>query len=365
MRIVQLIDDLDCGGAEQVVASLASCQSRRGHSVRVFCSRDIGPNPIDVSALLKDGVKIVTLDKPPGFHFGTLRKLVAYLKGQQIEVMHTHNHLVHHYGAVAARLAGTPAIVNTLHGTSTLKMASWAKALYWCSCLISDRVVSVCPQVHTAFRKTFRLPTKKLRVIDNGIDLSRFLSIPRRPLGEVVIFGKIGRLDPVKDHLNLLRAFASLRKRHSNIQLCLLGDGMLRRDLEELAKSQSIADDVHFEGFSLDTARFLSSIDIYVISSRSEGLPLTLLEAMGAGLPVVATAVGGVPDILDKAQCGWLCPPSNPDELANAMEKALLAPDLTTIGAQSRKAVEEYYSVDRMTRDYEHLYEELLAGRAI
>jgi glycosyltransferase involved in cell wall biosynthesis len=229
--------------------------------------------------------------------------------------------------------------------------------------LISDRVVSVGQQVNEVFRKSFLLPTRKLCVVENGIDLSRFLAIPRRPPGEDLIFGNIGRFDPVKDHNNLLRAFALLRKRHPHVQLRLLGDGILRRDLEDLAKILSIADGVHFEGFSLDSTRFLRSIDIYVISSRSEGLPLTLLEAMGAALPVVATDVGEVPVVLGKAQCGWLCPPSDPDGLAKAMEQALLVADLTTVGTRGRKVVEKYYTVERMAREYERLYEALLYER--
>jgi glycosyltransferase involved in cell wall biosynthesis/peptidoglycan/xylan/chitin deacetylase (PgdA/CDA1 family) len=361
MRIVHLIDDLGCGGAEQVVASLACRQSRSGHLVRVICLRGIGSNPVDVAGLIDAGVEILTLDKPPGFHFDTLRKLKSYLKSHQIEVLHAHNHLVHHYGAVAARLAGTPAILNTLHGTSSLLIApSWAKSLYWISCFMGDKVVSVCSQVHGVIHKSFHLPPKKCVVVDNGVDLSQFLGIRRDLPGKTVTFGSIGRLDPVKDHKNLLNAFAILRKRHPHVQLRLLGDGELRDDLEELARNLSIADRVHFEGFTLETARFLSSIDVYVISSRSEGLPLVLLEAMGAALPIVATAVGEVPSILRNAQCGWICPPSSPDELAESMEKALVAPDLAAIGARGRRAVELRYSAERMARDYIDLYEAVL-----
>ena len=362
MRILQLIYSLDYGGLEQMVASLAVCQSRSSHSVRVACLCELGPQPLGLSTLAAAGVEVLTFDKPPGFCFETLRKLAVYLKDQRIDVIHTHNHLVHHYGAVAGRLAGCPAILNTLDGTATLQMHPLAKALFWFSCVISDKIVCVCPQVHEVFRKTFRLPDKKLCVIDNGIDLSPFLEIPRYPLGDAVTFGNIGRLDQVKDQQGLLRAFAILRKTHPHARLRLLGDGVLRSDLECLTKDLAITENVIFEGFSSDTARFLSSIDIYVISSRSEGLPLTLLEAMGAALPVVATAVGGVPDILGNAQGGWLCPPCNPNELAKAMEKALLSPDLGIVGAQNRKAAQEHYSVERMTRDYDHLYKQLLFG---
>jgi glycosyltransferase involved in cell wall biosynthesis/peptidoglycan/xylan/chitin deacetylase (PgdA/CDA1 family) len=366
MRIVHLIDSLDCGGAEQVATSLAIHQSLQGHSVWVVCLRDLGPRPVDTSELGRAGVEILMLGKPPGFHVATLRRLTAFLKDQQIEVMHAHNHIVHHYGAAAARWAGAPAILNTLHGTASLQTASsWTKALFWFSCFISNRVVSVCPQVHTVFQKSFPLPPKKLCIVDNGIDLARFLGIPRHPPRETVTFGIIGRFDPVKDHKNLLYAFAILRKRHPHVQLRLLGDGALRHDLEELARTLSISDDVHFEGFSLDIARFLRNIDIYVLSSRSEGLPLTLLEAMGAALPVVATAVGEVPSILSNARCGWLCPPSNPDRLAEAMETAIQEPDLATFGARGRNAADKYYSLQRMARDYESLYDTLLSRRRL
>jgi len=363
MRIVQLVDSLDCGGAEQVAASLAVRQSQQGHLVRVVCLRDLGPLPVDVQALRGANVEIVTLHKPPGFHFGTLRRLMRYLKQNRIDVLHTHNHLVHHYGAVAGRWAGTPVIVNTLHGTATLRMPRWAKALFWLSCLISHRVVSVSTQVREAFRKAYLLPGKKLGVVDNGIDLSRFLAIPRRAQGEIMTFGNVARLDPVKDHENLLRAFSILRKRGPRVRLRLLGDGELRSALEQLAKSLSIANDVQFEGFSLDTPAFLGTIDIYVISSLNEGLPLTMLEAMAAGIPIVATAVGAIPDVLGDAQCGWLCAPSNSSELAEAMRKALVSPDLAVIGARGRSAAKERYSVERMARDYEILYETLLIGR--
>ena len=176
-------------------------------------------------------------------------------------------------------------------------------------------------------------------------------------------FGTIGRLDPVKDQANLLHAFAALSRAHPDIQLRLLGDGALRHELEALATRLSIAESVHFDGFSLNTAGFLRGIDIYVISSRSEGLPLTLLEAMGAGLPVVSTSVGGIPDVLGRSSGNWLCAAENSDELARAMEQALLASRREEIGQRNRSVVEAHYSVERMTRDYQRLYADVLAER--
>jgi glycosyltransferase involved in cell wall biosynthesis len=223
--------------------------------------------------------------------------------------------------------------------------------------------VFVCSKVYKDLYKNFHLSKKKLCIVDNGIDLSRFLKIRRQPIGDTVTFGKIGRFDPVKDHDNLIRAFSILKKRYARVKMRLLGDGESRHGMEVLTKKLGIADDVIFEGFSRYTDQFLSRIDIYVISSRSEGLPLTLIESMGAALPIVATAVGGIPEIVEKARCGWLCPPSDPDKLAGAMEKALMASDLKKIGERSRKAAVDYYSLERMTCNYEQLYTQLLASR--
>lgn len=363
MRIVHLINSLDYGGAEQVVASLAATQARAGHSIWLVCLRDKGPHPVNIVPMVEAGVQIITLEKPEGLHLGTLRKLATFLATKRIEVIHTHNHLVHHYGAVAARLAKVPAIVNTLHGTSTLKMPVPAKMLYWFSCMLSDRVVSVCAQVHAVFKREYRLPTRILWTVDNGIELSPFLAIKRRAPSEITTFGMIGRFDPVKDHECLIRAFTILKAKHPTIRLRLLGDGYLRSTLESLARKLGVVEDIHFVGFSLDTAQFLSEIDIYVISSRSEGLPLTLLEAMGSGLPIVATAVGGIPEIIGKANCGWLCKPDNPVGLAGAMEEALEAPNRPAIGLCSRHAAEMHYSVSRMGREYESLYRQILLQR--
>lgn len=187
MRIVHVIDDLGVGGAEQVVASLAKCLARRGHDVKIVCLRDIGKDPIDIADLKRAGVEIIELGKPDGFHASTLRKLEQLLKSGRVDVIHTHNHLVHHYGAVAGRLAHTPAILNTLHGTASMMgSASWSKALFWVTAMIGDRVVAVCPQVDTVMAERFRLPARKRFVIDNGIDLGKFSAIARRARARVL-----------------------------------------------------------------------------------------------------------------------------------------------------------------------------------
>lgn len=360
MRIAHLINSLTCAGAEQVVASLAAYHSQRGHSVKIICLRSIGENSVDIDPLIAAGVEIINLDKPPGIHIDTLKKLKNLLRSHPIEVLHTHNHLVHHYGAVAGRLAKVPAILNTLHGTSSLQMSPlWTKILFWISCGLSHKVVCVDQQVHSVFSRNYPYPGQRLAVIENGIDLRGFLSIQRAPRKNNLTLGTIGRLDPIKGHDILLKAFADLHKSHPDLRLRILGDGLLHQPLVNLAKDLFISDHVHFDGFSRDTPAFLAGLDLYVISSLSEGLPLSLLEAMAAGLPIVATAVGGIPKIISQAACGWLCSPGDPQALAKTLRQAIADPHFNEMGAKSRHAVAECFGIEKMANRYETLYQQL------
>ena len=362
MRILELTDTLDTAGAERMVATLALELATLGQTVHVVALRDTGIMPVSEERLREAGVRVTALNKTDGFSPRALRALVSYVRRHRIEVVHTHNHTVHHYGVLAARLGGARAVVNTVHGVSTLRMQPWAKPIYRLSCSLTDRVVSVCTAVDRAARATLRLKGRRAAVIYNGIEVEDLLAVePRRPDG-CFVFGTMGRLSPVKDHRNLLEAFAQVQRLHPHCRLEILGRGELREELERLVRSKGLEDAVDFRGFSLDLAGFLSRIDCFVLSSKSEGLPLSVLEAMAAGVPVVATAVGGVPEMVRGARCGWLCPPERPAELAAAMESAMASRDRERMGERSRASVLERYSLPRMARNYLDLFNELLPG---
>jgi glycosyltransferase involved in cell wall biosynthesis len=363
MRILQLINTLEYGGAEQILSTLAIELSRRGHDVHVACLRDPGVMPVPKSSLDAAGVKLVAFYKGDGFDFATLRRLSAYVRANGIEVVHSHNPLAAHYGAAAARWGHASAAVNTLHGTATLSMPAWAKALYYASGLANDRVVSVCRHVEDTLRGQFPLPARKCSVIYNGIPVDSLLKLGPRPAGGATVFGTMARLIPVKDHRALLMAFAAIHGRYPNTRLRILGDGELRPALERQAVELGLEGSVAFLGWSPDVANFLAQTDIFVLSSLSEGLPLTVLEAMAAGRPLVATAVGGVPEVVEDARCGWLCPPGDAAALADAMERALGAPDRSQRGANGRARVIEQHSLAAMTDRYESLFAELLRAK--
>jgi glycosyltransferase involved in cell wall biosynthesis len=232
--------------------------------------------------------------------------------------------------------------------------------LFDLSCLWSDRVVPCCGAVAQHLKLRTFIAGRRPTVICNGIQVNDFQSVSPRNSDGIFVFGAVGRLAPVKDHMSLLEAFAQVHRSHPNCRLDLLGDGPLRATLESRARALDISNFVHFLGSGLQVAQFLSRIDAFVMSSLSEGLPLTVLEAMASGLPVVATSVGAIPEMLDAAQCGWLSRPSDPGDLAAAMSAAASASDLRERGARARSYVQEHYSVEQMTQGYEDLFWGLL-----
>jgi len=362
LRILQLLNRFEPGGAERVLADLSVTLAQRGHAIHVVCLREPDLIPAPLERLRSAGVHLTVLNKPDGFSTKAMKDLAGYARQHRIEVIHGHNPLVNHYAVLAARAAGVGAVVNTLHGTSTLGMPAWAKAIYICSCLKTNRVVAVCEAVAQVFREKFPLSRGRTVVVPNGIDAGDLLTIEPRRADSRFVFGTMSRLVPVKDHHSLLKAFAAIHGRYPHCRLAILGSGELDQQLKSAASQLGVSDAVSFLGWSSDIAGFLGQLDTFVLSSLSEGLPLTLLEAMAAGLPVVATSVGGVPEIVRAADCGWLCPPGEPARLAERMTLALEADDRLLRGRRGRAAVQSEYSLETMTDRYEELFEGLLGG---
>ena len=360
MRITEIVNSLEIGGAERMASDLARGLQERGHAVHVICLRGTGPL---VNILRESGIEACALEKGDGFSFKAARMLAAQLCRSGTEVVHTHNPLVHHYGVLSARLAGVPVVVNTFHGPGNLTGFGRVQMIFDASCLWTDRIVPCCDTVGAHLRHVTLVARTKLTVIPNGIPLERFRAIrPRRVDGYFVI-GSVGRLVPVKDHQSLLKAFALLCREEAHVRLEILGDGPLRSSLEQTARDLGIGNYVVFHGSSLDVPGFLSRLDTFVLCSLSEGLPLTLVEAMAAGLPVVGTNVGAVPELVRAADCGWLSSPGDPGQLAAALLQSLRCEKRVQWGLRGRDYVLGHNSVDSMTDAYEQLFEKLLEDR--
>jgi len=369
MRIFHLVPNLNYGGLQKVVRLLALAQRQSGHSVTIGCWTNTSNHPEAERELERGGADVVCLRRAHdgGMLSGRMplfRMLKPHLGDKRADILHVHNPFSYYlYGALAARAAGRTKIVNTVHATAMFDHPVFGRrgrALFWTAAMLSHGLVSVCSEVDAFLRRRFHLVGVKLFVVDNGIDLAPFLAVPARRPRDEVVFGLAGRMAPEKNHRVLIEAFALARRRHSGVRLRLLGGGRLEPELKEQVRSLGLSDSVEFCGFSHDVAGFLGELDVYVLPSDFEALPLGLLEAIASGLPVVATAVDGVPKIVQKTGSGWVCPRNDAHALMAAMEVAITSPDRGERAERSRRLVAEGYSAERMANDYERVYQELL-----
>jgi glycosyltransferase involved in cell wall biosynthesis len=308
------------------------------------------------------GIPVIRLDKPEGFHWPTARRLAQEARQFDADVLHSHNPQVHHYAVLAAKMAGVKAVVNTLHGVNNLADAGGAaKLIYGAAGHWTDCIAAVSEASRRYFEEVPFLPKRKLRVIYNGIPLEPFLEIPPADRRGGLVFGVVGRLVPIKDHKTALQAFADVAREDPACRLEFAGDGPLRRELESEAARLGIADRVVFRGELKDVAGFLAGVDVFLMSSLSEGLPMSLLEAMAAGRVVVSTAVGGVPEVVESAQCGWLCPPGDVPAMAAAMRHAIRAGDRAAMAERGRRFAVEHCSAAGMVESYEGIFGGILA----
>lgn len=294
-----------------------------------------------------------------------LWRLYRWIRRVRPTILHTSLFHANLPGRILGRLAGVPIIVCS---ERTMAMESeWRYRLNRWTIGLVDRVIAVSANVRDFCVSHIGLPADKLTIIHNGVELPEeplmscqearaVLGLP--PDGLVV--GAVSRLDPVKGVAFLMQAFAHV----DGARLVVIGDGPERGALESLADSLGLARRVHWVGHQRNASRLLSAFDLFVQPSLHEGLPNTVLEAMAAGLPVVATAVGGTPEVVVDGVTGLLVPPGTPDVLARAITTLLRDADLRrTMGQASRERVVQDFSVERMVEQTERLYEQLLTQK--
>ena len=310
---------------------------------------------------------------------GSVRQLITEIHPP---LVHTHMAKAGALGRLAALssvpMRSRPRLVHTFHGhvlsgyfpgpqeTAFLQLER-ALARH------TDLLVTVSPEVRDELLDLGIGKQAQYRVIPVGLDLDACLALGtpegaagrlRSALGlgaDIPLVGVLGRLVPIKDHATLFAALAALPEVH----LAVLGDGELRSSLEALSRELGIADRTHFTGWWPDVSSALADLDLVVLSSRNEGTPLALIEALAAGRPVVATDVGGVRSVVQDGETGWLCPAGDAPALARLVARALAEPVLAAgLAREGRHRVAERFGRDRMLADHRALYTELLSGRS-
>ncbi len=297
--------------------------------------------------------------------------LRALVERDRIDIVHTH-----HLGPLLhAYLAGLGARrwrwVHTEHVRPEVD-DGYARWLLWVARRMfpsADVVTGVSDAVGAYFHEETRVPPERVKVILNGVDVDRLAGkydaeSKRRELGippEAWVIGLVANLRPQKNHALLLRAFAGLCPQVPQARLILVGEGGLRSALAGLADELGVRDRVHFLGARLDIAELFAALDVYCLPSHYEGMPLTLLEAMAAGKPVVATRVLGIRELISDGETGLLVPPGDPDALAAALIRIRMEPGLgQRLADAGREYVNKHARLEFMVTQYAALYEQLL-----
>ena len=366
---MHVVDMLVLSGMEYGVIKLLNRLDPARFTPMVCCLRSQAD---ETKPLLCPSVSVFALGKRPGHDFGVIRRLAALLHRERVDIVHSHNWPTFFDAVVAATLARVPVLVHGEHGRENQAALPWRRRLL--SRFLArgvSRLVAVSRNISCELLDEWKVKPEWISEIPNGVDTEVFgqaydLGALRRafaltPENRVVM--TIGGFRPVKDYPTLLRAFALLYRTMPEARLMLVGrspDNHMQGQLETLANELGIREVVRFPGTRHDTPQLLALCDVYVNSSVYEGMSNTILEAMAARKPVVATAVGGTPDLVCDQLTGVLVPPGNDHALAERLEILLSDPARAqTMGAAGRERVLRNHSMARMIQAYSDLYEEM------
>lgn len=318
MKIIQIIPAFRLAGAEIMCENL--CVALKNAGETVIAVSLFSEQTAITERLRKNGVRIVFLEKKPGFDPSIFVKLVKLFRKEKPDVVHTHIY-ASKYALPAAVLAGVKRKIHTVHNMAQ-KEQGWAgrkiNSFMYKYCNVTP--VALSNEIRRSIQEVYGLPKNKIPAIYNGIDLSK--CIPKETYGikECYTFLHIGRFMKVKNHETLIRAFAKIAALHENVKLQLIGEGELRPQIEELVKSLKIENKVEFLGLQANVYPFLHGADTFCLPSKYEGIPMTLIEAMGTGVPIISSAVGGIPDMLRDERDALLVLPDM-ESVANSMER--------------------------------------------
>jgi len=367
-RVAQLVLTLCAGGAERLAIELSLRLASR-FGMPIICLEEPGAL---AGTLIERGIEVTAMHRQQGFRPSLARSLAEITRARGIDVLHCQQYSPYVYGALTRVLRPSLRVVYTEHGRlSDAPPSKKRTAINPLLAPLADGIYAVSRDLRCHMLAEGH-PASRVEVITNGIDVGKApgdiewrraraeLSVPE----DAIVFGTAARLDPVKDLGTLIDAFAGVREEIAGARLLIIGDGPERSALDRRAAERGVAGSVIFTGYRADVRGLLPACDVYVNSSISEGISLTILEAMAARLPVIATRVGGTPEVVND-ETGVLVPARDAASLARAM--LALARDRdhrTRLAARGRTIVEARFTLDRMIEDYAGVYEAAYAKRA-
>lgn len=386
LRVVRVIDRLNVGGPA-IHAVLVSAGMTQHRCATLLVHGEIDGSEGDMSYLLAQHavttLRLSCLSRAPRplQDLRALWALYRLMRRHRPDVVHTHKSKAGALGRVAALLAGVPVRVHTYHGhvLSGYFHPLVARGIVLCEralALGTTRLLTVSERLRDELSQERGVaPQSRFRVVPLGLDLAPFRQAEqhrgglRRELGlptDTALIGVVGRMVPIKDHATFLAGFAALRAQPGAppVHAVLVGAGERLAELQALASHLGIRDAVSFLGWRRDLPQIYADLDALALTSRNEGTPVAVIEALAAGVPVVATHVGGVADVLQGGARGLLIPPADPEALARGLRRLLCEESLRARARApaQRDAVCIEYGIERLCRDLSHLYREELAA---
>ncbi len=367
IRIMHFVDGLGKGGLENGLVNLIERLDPAGFEHVVCAVRQLGPN---ADRLPRERVRVMCLGEKDGHSRVQVGSFIRGIREVRPDIVHSRN-----WGAVEAVMAGkwarSCALVHSEHGleADTSEKEPWRRRGFRRLAFeLADKVLSVSYQLRDLHARRTGFAAQKIAVIHNGVDSRRFFPDPeararvRHELGISFgdfCIGSVGNLSPVKDHMTLLQAFDRVAGRSQPWRLLVFGEGSELLRLEAFANNHpEWRKRVSFLGSSNHVAEMLNAIDAYVLPSISEGISNSLLEAMATGLPVIATATGGNPEVVVDGESGLLFPVGDYGRLAERMMDLGAGMELRVrLGQRALRRVKESFSIDSMVRSYAEMYE--------
>jgi glycosyltransferase involved in cell wall biosynthesis len=370
MRILLLSTSMGMGGADSQLLSAARVMIARGHDVIIISMTPLGPMGLQARTL---GIRTESLHMRRGVPDPRgLVRLARLVRAWRPDVVHSHMVHANLFARALRLIAPVPALVSTIHNVyegGRLRMAA-----YRLTNGLVDHMTIVSQAAADRFVGEGIVPERLLTVIPNGVDTEQIAQVPvgtrellRRSLGieDRFVWLAVGRFEIAKDYPNMLRAFVRVREQQPLAILLLVGRGSLQEKTEALARELGLAGVVRFLGVRHDIPLVMNAADAYVMSSAWEGMPMVLLEAAAAGLPIVATAVGGNREVVLDGESGFLVPPRDQEALGSAMVRLGRLPEVRrrSLGRRGQEHIRSHYGLSRVAERWEEIYRDVLIRR--
>ncbi len=378
---VQLLPMLS--GCQQVSLDVLSRLDRNRYEPYVICQSEGSLT----TAAEREGIPCLFADQlvrpiSPCRDLKALRQLIEIMRDHEFDIVHTHSSKAGVLGRIAAKLAGVPVVMHTVHGFAFPAARSWLKkALYlateWLSARFCDMTICLKPSDMVLAEKWLRIQPDKLRLIPNGIAVETYRPMDRSCRRKIhrevfktepgtLAIGTVGRLWPQKDPFCFVEAADILLSRGVDAEFFLIGDGDLRHDLEGVIRLRGREDQIHVLGWRTDVPRLVAALDLFVLTSRWEGLPLALLEALACGTPVVASDIPGNREAVVEGVDGLLARCGEPQSFADQIQKLLSHPGLRReYGKAARSKIRKSFRLDERVIKVEDVYRVLTRNRVL